>query len=147
MGGEFTYQNGINQNGFDNHSHMSNERCEFQKTDAKFRQTKFGKHVDTIQKTQGRNSDKHQRKIQRTLQNPLIRKCLLELSWQISAREMVKSNTCKCTDCGAELWLCTLFGFAPELRKIAPSSGKLRSSCGFVFSRALHQASRSRQPQ
>ena len=42
------------------------ERCEFQKTDAKFRQTKFGKYEDEIQKTQGRNSDKHQREIQKT---------------------------------------------------------------------------------
>ena len=43
------------------------------------------------------------------------------------------------------------FGFAhflelrPSCGKLRPSSGKLRSSCGFVFSRALHQA--SRQPQ
>ena len=54
------------------------------------------------------------------LQDALIHKSLLELSWQISTREMEES-------------------------KLRPSSGKLRSSCGFVFSRALHQA--SRQPQ
>ena len=40
------------------------------------------------------------------------------------------------------------FGFAhflelrPSCGKVRPSSGKLRSSCGFVFSRALHQAAR-----
>lgn len=44
----------------------------------------------------------------------LIHKCLLELPWQIS------DGTYKHTDCGADLWLCTLFGIAPELWKSAP---------------------------
>ena len=43
-----------------------------------------------------------------------------ELSWQVSTRVVVYANTCRHTDCGAELWLCTLFRIVPELRKIAP---------------------------
>ena len=54
------------------------------------------------------------------LRDPLILKCLLELSWQISARGVVSANTRKRTDCVAELWFCTFFAMAPELRKIAP---------------------------
>ena len=53
-------------------------------------------------------------------QNPLTHKCLLELSWQISARVMLNANTCKHTDCRAELWLWTFFAIEPALRKIAP---------------------------
>ena len=65
----------------------------------------------------------------RICQDPL-RKCLLKLSCQASARVMVNANT----------WIAgQSFGFAHFL-ELRPSCGKSRARCGCVVSRALHHS-------